>query len=527
MTNSHTQARVKTGGLTVDLEKRQVFYQGKMLSVKGLTFEMLATLLAAQNAVVSTEDLARLVWKEKFVSDDTISQRVSLLRRALPEECSSFVESVRSEGYRWTPSIHADTTGDVTFLVTIARVKPWIFAAAALLVIGIIVYWLQPTTQAPAQPVSTVNRPVEHGLDASVYTRVKLARAQQYANASTQYTNSIAISLYQDLYSADPDDPAIAFGLAKASLDGVLKFNADKQLLSPVNQMIERLLLNAPTNPNYLWLRGYYAEVTGNITNAIGYYETAHQQAPESAQIALSLAHLHIVKGQLRNALELSLQSQSDQHRAQFLNVSRVLYLTGNYALARDWFEAALQLSPDDPGVNLAYARLLLVNDEYQAAMALLSQFHQRHEGSVQSYLLAYTLYRHLTELDKAEQALSAAQAIEPNALHVVAWSAWDQAQNGAAAAITSSFPALNDNQSPDLFVANAVFAMARNDTEAALVNLSRAMRLGYFDYAYIDKLPMFTPLHASGIYQEIMLSMQSAQSMQHNAIEEVQIPAL
>ncbi|WP_100643479.1 winged helix-turn-helix transcriptional regulator [Alteromonas facilis] len=525
MTAEHHQSSIKTGSLTLDFNQRTVTSEGEALPIRGLTFEMLAALVEARNDVVSVEALAKRVWKEKVVSDDTIAQRISLLRKALPVDCSNYIESVRSEGYRWVPPVESANQA-IPRTSQQNNYRQWLITATLSIGFALIALWLFSPSPA-VQPSVAATKPVEHGLDASVYTRVKLARAQQYANASTQYTNSIAITLYQDLFQDDPNNPLVNFGLAKVILDGVLKFNADKSLLTPVNKLIEGLLLQAPTDANYLWLRGYYFEVNGNVTKAISNYETAHQQDPNNAQISLSLAHLYIIKGRLHDALVLSLESKSDQHRAQFLHISQILYLTGQHARAREWFDATLQLSPDDPSVNLAYCRLLMSNNDYQQALHIIETFHQRHEGSVTSHILAYTLFTLLDRPEDAQSALNTASALEPSSFHVTAYTAWHKFNENGGRFIAKNAPNFSDDSMPDVFVSKAVSSMAADDKESALASLSRALRLGFIDFEFIKQIPAFLALHDNGIFKEIMLSMKGEQDSQRQAISSLEIPTL
>ena len=66
-----------------------------------LTFDLFAALVRAAPAALSTEDIVAQVWQAQAVSDETIQQRVSLLRRALGQSSErEYVQTVRGFGYR-------------------------------------------------------------------------------------------------------------------------------------------------------------------------------------------------------------------------------------------------------------------------------------------------------------------------------------------------------------------------------------------------------------------------------------------
>lgn len=207
--SERTSNVISTADLEIDIDERCVTHQSNIVTLKGLTFDMLAELLKADNQVVSIEELADKVWKGKVVSDDTIAQRISLLRKALPDYADGYIESVRSEGYRWLPSIKRHTMSP-SKKATLRR-RGYAFGGAMVFLLGV-AYW--STQQSPQNPIITDPEDfVGHGLDVNVFTRVKLARAQQYANALTPRSNTIAITLYRELLESELDSPDVVLSL--------------------------------------------------------------------------------------------------------------------------------------------------------------------------------------------------------------------------------------------------------------------------------------------------------------------------
>jgi len=87
--------------LRLDLATRRVFRDAVEIELGRLTFDLLAALARAAPAALSSHEIAAQVWDSRVVSDETLKQRVSLLRRALGQDSSrEYVQTVHSFGYR-------------------------------------------------------------------------------------------------------------------------------------------------------------------------------------------------------------------------------------------------------------------------------------------------------------------------------------------------------------------------------------------------------------------------------------------
>jgi DNA-binding winged helix-turn-helix (wHTH) protein len=103
--------------LSVDLEARQVRRDEQEVELGRLSFDLLAALIRAAPAALSNDDIVQEVWSGDIVSDETVKQRVSLLRRGLGQGTGrEYVETLRGFGYRLGMDIEVidDTGGEVT-----------------------------------------------------------------------------------------------------------------------------------------------------------------------------------------------------------------------------------------------------------------------------------------------------------------------------------------------------------------------------------------------------------------------------
>jgi DNA-binding winged helix-turn-helix (wHTH) protein len=88
--------------LDIDLDARTVRRAGCTVEVAGLSFDLLACLLVRGDAVVSFDELMTAVWAPSVVNEETITQRVKLLRQALGDDSRKprYIRSVRGRGYQ-------------------------------------------------------------------------------------------------------------------------------------------------------------------------------------------------------------------------------------------------------------------------------------------------------------------------------------------------------------------------------------------------------------------------------------------
>ena len=94
--------RYRVGNLVVDIGAGTVTCGQETLALSPLSFDLLVALVRRAPQVVRRQELLETVWANEFVNDETLSQRVRLLREALADatEEPRYVASVRGWGYR-------------------------------------------------------------------------------------------------------------------------------------------------------------------------------------------------------------------------------------------------------------------------------------------------------------------------------------------------------------------------------------------------------------------------------------------
>jgi len=93
--------------LLLDPRRRQLTRNGQIVPLTRLCYRMLATLVDAAPAMVTQEALMSCVWPGRIVSPETLTQRISLLRRALDDDADAprYIGLTRGEGYQLLPPV--------------------------------------------------------------------------------------------------------------------------------------------------------------------------------------------------------------------------------------------------------------------------------------------------------------------------------------------------------------------------------------------------------------------------------------
>jgi len=95
--------RTELSGLTVDVNRHEVFKDGEPVALTALEFELLATMATSPGRVFTRHQLLERVWRWDHIGDDrVVDVHIRKLRRALGDDASDprFVATVRGVGYK-------------------------------------------------------------------------------------------------------------------------------------------------------------------------------------------------------------------------------------------------------------------------------------------------------------------------------------------------------------------------------------------------------------------------------------------
>lgn len=91
----------------LDPERRHLEKDGELVVLPAKALDTLALLIQERGRVVGKDEILSTVWPDAFVSEDSLTQVISLLRRAFGDDSTNpaFIATVPRRGYRFLPDV--------------------------------------------------------------------------------------------------------------------------------------------------------------------------------------------------------------------------------------------------------------------------------------------------------------------------------------------------------------------------------------------------------------------------------------
>ena len=105
--NCRAEERYQFGELLLDSESERLFCGQEEICLAPLSRKLLLALVEHSPAALCHEDLQREVWDGRYVTANTVKQRVKLLRHAIGDDARAprYVTLDRGIGYRLVPTV--------------------------------------------------------------------------------------------------------------------------------------------------------------------------------------------------------------------------------------------------------------------------------------------------------------------------------------------------------------------------------------------------------------------------------------
>src|SRR5262249_23588915 len=102
------------GPFRLDLAEKALSKDGKFVALTPKAFDTLLILIEKGGRLVEKEELMRQLWPDTFVEENSFSQNIYLVRKALGEDSQGarYIETVPRRGYRFNAPVREVSGGD-------------------------------------------------------------------------------------------------------------------------------------------------------------------------------------------------------------------------------------------------------------------------------------------------------------------------------------------------------------------------------------------------------------------------------
>lgn len=483
-------ARYRLLDLAIDIGRQRVTRDGVALDVQGLSFQLLACLLRHGLDVVDFDTLIAEVWAPAVVNEETVTQRVKLLRQALGDDgrAPRYVRSVRGRGYQLCDMPQAADADR-----PVAASRRWLVPGIAVLVLlaaGTAGWILLPRKAPPS------------------VTQELVQRAHYYAGIGQRDNNERAIALYQQALSASPQDHDARIGLSRAYSARVCLYNFAYQWTQQAQMLADQAVAAEPSRASAWSALGYARDCEGNIDGATAAYEKALALDPADDATRASAAYLYQERGRLDEALHANLDMRGDASRVRFrdVQVARELSLLGLDAQAEARLMRSFKLYPDNVFSNIAWPRYLFVHGRQAEAQRALDEAMARNTPHVELYVLQGELALLRNDRAAALAAFDHARQLRPQMGLPTTLVGLYGVSTPDAEWFASRAAAIRDEADhhtlyPVEWLELAMLLQAQGQRAEALNAVRTAVENGYSDSAYLQASPLLKPLSEDPAY--------------------------
>ncbi|MBY0419776.1 MAG: winged helix-turn-helix domain-containing protein [Pararheinheimera sp.] len=475
----------------------RVLDSGKQeIDLPRLSFELLMYLIEHAGTVCTVEQITAAVWKNTIVSSETITQRITLLRKALDDDPKqpTYIESVRGRGYRLLvkpiePSLM--TPKSFSFRVPVV---------VALLSIAAVLYWMlsketQVSDTVATNPKVHTGKPVE----------LLIERGNYYFSTGQGDNTNRSIELFSEALKLEPKNQAALIGLSLALSKAVCRYNQPAELAMEAKQYaLQALALNGSNSDKskaqaavaYAW------DCLGNLDQALEAYMLSTALDAKNYASMGSAAHLLETKGELIQAYDLIVkakQLQPNNHMAD-LQISRIFELLNFSSKAQLNYQELFVLYPDNVFINEAYPRFLYFQGRFTEAKSEIEKVLKRDIKRYEVFAYYAELVWLLEGKEKALPWFKVAAEVSPgnsypNSLEQILNNQLTAQEAIKRLSSIEDTVERGDRWPINYIEASLIALWAVKDQNAALAYLQKAIHLGYLNSEYLALSPLFAAL--------------------------------
>lgn len=137
----------------LDLNRQVLLCEGDSVTLRPKSFDVLKFLLENAGRVVSRDDLFEAVWPDRVVTDDSLTQCLIEIRKALGDEKRTLIKTIPRRGYLFDGEVNTEDSHSAQAKNTPEPVdsgrrlpSPWTLAALVVLAVAIAFTWWRTDT---------------------------------------------------------------------------------------------------------------------------------------------------------------------------------------------------------------------------------------------------------------------------------------------------------------------------------------------------------------------------------------------
>lgn len=408
----------------VDLAEKVLMRDGAIVPLTPKAFDTLVLLVEKGGHLVEKGELMNRLWPDTFVEENSLSQNIYLVRRALGEESrgARYIETVPRRGYRFAAPVR-EISGENTMMaegsqteaiaegreslaprLAIVRALPAPFrrfSKTALVALAVTLTWLsigliwsaprraderehlprRPTEnpeayQAYARGLFFWNRRTEDGLSRSIsYFNEAVAKDSHYALAWAGLADAYAVTAYlrykfmpaNDAYRKAEEAATKALEIDQTMAEAhialsVVRAYRDRDLPGAEKEIKKAIALKE-NNATAHQRYSIYLRDQGRLSEALVEIQRAHELDPLSLTIGSNLAFIH--------------------------------YLRRDYDQAASCAQRVLETEPDYFQSLIVLGPALQRQQKHREAIALLERLREQQKGKASVYYNALEALGH------------------------------------------------------------------------------------------------------------------------------------
>lgn len=547
--------RYLIGDLNLDVQRGELTRQEEVITLPKLSYDLLVALAKSAPALLSQEQLMAIVWPDRVIGDETLKQRVKLLRKSLGDDASAptYIEAVRGRGYRLIPavkcecvvrsppSVMLDLSANDRFPSIAGSQFGTMWRRMSLLglaaFIGILVSLTLSTSlpnnvidENPTLNSVSTNEVSSEGAAKTNAERLYL-RGRDYYHRYRKQDNDIAIDFFLKAINENATFAPAYAALSQAYSQKYFQFSgqeSDKQLA--IDNAYQALSYDNQSADGYKALgTAYY--VAGWLSKSIKTLHRGLAIEADEIEILINLAFIYSEQGELEKALHWHkvILEQAPEHALAMMHTGLTLQRAKQFDAAKLWYEKALTLQPDYLLTSYHLAQLAIEKQDYIEASNLISEVSQTNTN--QQALLLQTqadIEYFQGKLTSAQQRYQQAATLKVNEAYsranvlarlLAGTIAKEQENNIEKPLVTLDEQTISllktkqqqGNEQAELSLLLAEIYSAKGQFTLAMRYLTQALEQGYqLDYRVLDA-PLFNGLREQAVFQRLTKQQKEA----------------